>query len=48
MKAALIILAVIAAIFAVLFFVGGYAMYRFSIVRDKRGKRQVNCWEDGA
>lgn len=48
MKTALIIIGIIAFLFIVLYFVIGYIMYRFAVVRVDKGQRQVNFWNDGS
>lgn len=46
MKTVIIIVLSLAAFLSLLTFGGGYYMYRFAIVRDRRGRRQTNFWQE--
>lgn len=48
MKAALIVVGILVGALALFTLIGGYVMYRFAIVRDKSGRKQINYWDDGA
>lgn len=47
MKTVLIILAVIVGILALLWFVGGFVMFCFAVVRQRHGSRQIDYWQPG-
>lgn len=47
METVFIVIAALVIFIALVFFIAGYFMYRFAIVKDKSGKRQAYYWADG-